>query len=414
MGYMYDKLKIALEGSKFSDSHNIIKDWSPNEIKALFITRGCIIVVNHIKQPKVLNLDVRESEFDISKNGSTGSLHNLLTRRQLSCLEEIYVDSVFNNYRGCLDIDGYVRKSMSESSRLRYYGYINLNDVDNVVNSYVNARSKEDFTYSYAMDKGRTNTIQFTQTNNSKWYENYNLRPQFYTLDSENGSLARWFRMCRAEIEKVQEEQCKILEKTTLNNYIHSIFNVDASRMYDLRTLMRIYKYSGRYKDDEVLSTVHRIIGRKLKEDYTVKGLRVQDLKEAVTAVTDRIGDQGTYILTAYKNLGVFDLKSNKHIEMEDIEEYLKAGDGFLQLSKILEDICCNLYTSNKQVKMMLKVNSIVKKDIIPNGEFRRLVSLNEDAPANANYKGFLDLLLSLCGCTLETFNNVYLSLWRV
>ena len=414
MGYMYDKLKIALGGSKFSSSHTgVVKDWTPNGIKALFITRSCIIVINHIKQTKIINMNIQESEQDISRNGVSGALHNLLLQRQLSCLEEIYVDSVFQNYQGIMNIDEYVAKSMKTTSRLRYYGYINLVDAGNVISLYDAAKYSNNLLYAYATDKGRTNVIQYKSTNNSNWYKNYNLRPQYYALDADGGMLARWFRKCEDQLLYKVDEQEKILYKTTLNTNIYAMFDIDVLRMYDVRTLMRIYKYSGRYKDDEILSTVHRVIGRKMKEDFTIKGLRVADLKEAVMFKSGKLNDSGKYILSAYKNLGVFDLKANNPVKLEDIQEYVDKRDGFLQLTSVLEGICCDLYTSNKKVKMMLKLSSTMHKDEIPLGEFRRLVGLG-DSGANVDYKGFLTLLLSVCGCTLESFNRVYLSEWEV
>ena len=43
MGYIHDKLKEALGGSKVIDSKNtVISDWTPNNIKVLVISKNFI------------------------------------------------------------------------------------------------------------------------------------------------------------------------------------------------------------------------------------------------------------------------------------------------------------------------------------------------------------------------------------
>lgn len=416
MGYMYDMLKTALGGSKFSNSHStIVKGWSPNSIKALIITEYQIVIIYHVSMPRVIALNYQQAYEDITRNGSSGSLHNLLTQRQLSCLEEIYVGGVFQNYLGCMNIKAYVERMLSDSSRLRYYGYIRVSNFDEIRNCYSMAKENGNPLYAYALDKSRTNTIQYECVGNDKWYKNYKLRPQYYAMDAENGVLSRWFKRAENIIEGSLANQERLIKLSEKNNSIYTLFLRDVERVSDLRTIMRLSKYTGRYKNDETLSAVHRVIVNRLSESFCVPNLTVKDLQDSVQSHTMEVTEEDRYILTAYKNLGVFDTSATKDSELslELLSEYVLKDDGFLQLTCVLEDICCNLLRTNKQVKLMLKINCLKFKDDIPDGDFKRLMSLS-GANGKAGYKGFLKLLLAVCGTDSETFNKLYNNLWSM
>lgn len=416
MGYMYDMMKVALGGSSFANSHSgVVKNWSPNNIKALIITEYQIITINHISLPKVTNLDYRRAYDDIVRNGSTGSLHNLLTQRQLSCLEEIYVSGVFQNYLGCMDINAYINKMLTDSCRLRYYGYISVSNYAEIVQCYCKAKEKGNPLYAYALEKGRTNTIQYNSVGNDKWYKNYRLRPQYYAMDAENGTLARWLKRAEFVIEDGLATQERMIRQSEKNNSLYKLFLKDVERVPDLRTLMRLSKYTGRYKNDETLSAVHRVIANRLSESFCFPHLLVKDLQESVQSHTMNVSEEDKYILAAYKNLGVFDTssKNSEEVDMELLKEYVLRDDGLLQFTRVLEDICCNLMRTNKQAKMMLRINAIKFQDDLPDGDFKKLMSLS-GSNGRASYKGFLRVLLAVCGTDFETFNTLYNSLWSM
>ena len=197
--YMYTKLKEALMGKGKSVSG---KDWSPNSVKAIVITREFIVIAYHVKQAKLVQLDINESMQDISRNGSQGSLHNLLSQKQLSCLEEIYVDSIFQNYKGTMDLERYVNGLVNSASRLRFYGYIEPGNVYDIVNNYGKAQLNGLVDYTYAMDMERVLSVQYQSTNNDSWYTKYNLRPDKYSLDSNRGVLHTWFKKVAEEVKK--------------------------------------------------------------------------------------------------------------------------------------------------------------------------------------------------------------------
>lgn len=417
MGYMYDMMKIALGGKSFTNSHSgVVRGWSPNNIKAIIITEHQIITINHVSLPKVTSLDYNKAYEDIVRNGSTGSIHNLLTQRQLSCLEEIYVSGVFQNYLGCMDINAYINKMLTDSCRLRYYGYISVSNYNEIVENYRKAREKGNPLYAYALDKSRTNKIQYNSVGNDSWYKNYRLRPQYYEMDEERGNLARWLKKAEYVIEDGLATQERLVRKSEKNNSLYMLFLRDVERVPALRTLMRLSKYTGRYKSDETLSAVHRVIANRLSESFCLPNLKVKDLQESVQSHTMNVTEEDKYILAAYKNLGVFDTSSkanNEEVSMDLLKDYVLRDDGLLQLTRVLEDICCNLMRTNKQVNMMLRINAIKFQNDLPDGDFKKLMSLS-GSNGSASYKGFLKVLLAVCGTDFETFNTLYNSLWSM
>lgn len=416
MGYMYDMLKKSLGESKFTTSYvGVIKDYSPNSIKAIFIARNCIMICYHIKQPKIYNLDVQESSFDISRNSSNGALHNLLSQRQLSCLEEIYVDSVFQNYLNIMNLPMYVGKLVKDTSRLRYWGYIeNFNPIEAEM-YYIEALSKENYSYSYAEDNRRSSKVQFTFTNNRFWYKKYNLRPQFYSLDSDNGNLARWFKRCEEKIKETIETHEIYVKQSEKFNVIYNLFLRDVERVPDLQLLMRIRKYTGRYKDNKLLSTVYKVIDDRLKESFCVRNFKVKDLQSSVQSKTNEITEYDKYILGAYKNLGVFDIQSKEEFTLDDLNEYKEKNDGFLQLTEVLEDICCSLFR-NKTTQMNMVIGFSVSAKNIPKGDFRKLMpmKINEYSTGTRAYKGYLDIILGICGFDESAFIKRYNDIWSI
>ena len=218
MSYLYDKLKEALGGEVVvSNKSAVIKNWSPNNIKALLISRNYIIVVKHLGASmgcaKQFDLDVDMVAQDLDAlmrtNFGKPKLNTLLSKRSLSCLEEIYVDAMFQNYPQVLDIEGYVKELTN--SRLRYYGYVEFpvgNFADYLNNAYRQAKAQGNLGYSIATDTNRGGylRVEYKSTNCEDWYTKYYLRPQFYQMDSEKGSLAVHFRKFEADYEEIQEE----------------------------------------------------------------------------------------------------------------------------------------------------------------------------------------------------------------
>lgn len=196
---MYQILKKTLTGSEKDE--NIPKNWSPNSVRSIVITRCYILIAFYNRPPKFVKLDMNESSQEIAKNGSTGALHNVLNKRQLSCLEEIYVDGIFKTYQGAFNLQIYVDSLVSTSSRLRYYGYTDDLSGENILNAYSNAQLNALKDYTYALDNNRRGNLEVYNTNNDDWYKKYNLRPMDYSADAERGTLDAWFKSVEKEME---------------------------------------------------------------------------------------------------------------------------------------------------------------------------------------------------------------------
>lgn len=405
MGYLYDKLKTALGGAKFSNSHQgVLKDWTPNGVKAIFICKEFIIVANHVKQPKVYALDVNESIMDIQKNGSTGALHNLLAQRQLSCLEEIYVDGAFVQYRGALDLQVYINKLLNDRSRLRYYGYISNANSYEILQKYSKAKLDNDALYSYAGDKSRTATLQYETVNNPTWYKNYNLRPQHYALDSENGILSRWFKRCEVDIEKYISEQKENVENMAKSTLLKSLLDLDLMEYPLLKKFLLFRKYAnktaGTWNDpirNIIKEELNSLFGDKAK--WKINNLTLDWMKS--TGIS--IDNSYVGLLQSYSHLGVFDSikgEDNLGVNIEVMRQLYEEGQGFLMLNSRLEALC---YQTIQKVKKKDKLSAAtviiaIMNSNLPEGS----ISTEYNQDGTGSLEGYLKLLLNLFGLSEE------------
>ena len=206
MAYTYSKLEEALFGK--GNKAFVGAESSPNNVRAIVIGGSFIFVVFHTKGSRLVQLDVNEVNKDLMKNGRNAGLHNVLSRFQLSCLEELYLDSVYKRgeFSGCFDLQKYISGLVNSKCRLRYYGYCQ-NEMDYwLKDRYDRVRSGQEFTYSLFNDKERVQSgmvIELAgQVNNPEWYKHYNLRGNDYALDKHNGTLDRYFSSIRNKIDK--------------------------------------------------------------------------------------------------------------------------------------------------------------------------------------------------------------------
>lgn len=219
--YMYQMLSTAV--FDVDNRNKIQKSWSPNAIKSIVILRDCILVVYHTtRATKKIEL-TEEALNDIQSDGRKGSLHNVLNAYQLSCLEEIYIDSVFKAYGGTLDLVKYVQSLISTKSRLRYYGYIawNQGTGDRIKMFYEQGKSHLAEDYTLAITGKGIAQVENYSTNNLDWYTKYNLRPDSYSMDKERGILESWFTKVKNDVGSYQS---KILENEKLKVEVENCY----------------------------------------------------------------------------------------------------------------------------------------------------------------------------------------------
>lgn len=410
MAYLYDKLKEALGGAKFSNSHvGAVRDWTPNGVKAIVIYREFILVANHVKPPRLYPLNINEVVQDLQRNGSTGALHNLLSQRQLSCMEEFYVDGMFQNYRGVLDLQGYVSKLLNEKSRLRYYGYIDGVNGQDLYKRYADAKMANNAVYSYAGDTTRQGSLQFTDVGNKTWYKNYNLRPQHYVLDADNGTLARWFRKCESDIQK---QLNSLVEQQAKQGRDQAILAIISKDLENLQAFMMLYelkivldKSSSRWKVNKarlrMLSAIKDIL-----QNSTVGCLSVKEVSE----VCSKNGIANKTLVSAYSKCHCLSNGNEDSYSLDDLVAIVKYGDGLLKVRTKLDSICLKFTESMKDSKISYfqVVSSYEQfKDSIPEGKFSKYIWGN--ATETGDLMGYINFMLNVCGWSLTSFEEEYI-----
>lgn len=422
MGYMYDKLKIALGGSKFSSSHQgIMKDWTPNGVKAIFICRDFILIANHVKPPKLYSLDIQEVMMDVQRNGSTGAMHNLLAQRQLSCLEEIYVDGMYQKYVGALNLEGYIQKLQNDKSRLRYYGYISGANPNEVLEKYNKAKLDGNPLYSYAGDSSRSAQIQYATVSNPTWYKNYNLRPQHYALDADNGVLARWFRKSESDIEKYISRQRENVENMAKSQILKVLIDYDKEGYTTLKKFLLLRKRLRRSTDSDyirgvVLQGLSSLFDDK--QQWKIRYLTLQWLRS--TGI--QLGNDYIDVLQAYSHLGVFDSiqgDSNPGVPIDSMKTLATEGQGFLILNSRLDAMCFQIAEKLKKHDKLLAATVLLEVEKIKNQDTLLATTVqlgvkNIEVPVGAfastylnhslTLEGYWTFIRDICGWNEETF----------
>ena len=410
MAYLYDKLKEALGGTKFSNSHvGAVRDWTPNGVKAIIIYREFILVANHVKPPRLYPLDINEVVQDLQRNGSTGALHNLLSQRQLSCMEEFYVDGMFQNYKGVLDLQGYVSKLLNDKSRLRYYGYIDGVNGQDLYKRYADAKMSNNALYSYAGDTTRQGSLQFTDVGNKTWYKNYNLRPQHYVLDADNGTLARWFRKCESDIKKqldsLVEQQAKHgREQAILAIISKDIENLAAfTLLYELKVVLEVNnsKWQVNKARTKMLSAIKQVLGDSSKA-------KVLSLSEVDKVCQDN-NINNKYLDSAYNKCHcVSESIKDETYSLDDLVSIVKEEDGLLKAKSKLDEICFVFAKDMKRSKIsyfqVVSSYDKYKKDI-PSGKLSSFIGSQSQSNDSM---GYINFMLDVCGWSISSFQEEY------
>lgn len=430
--YLYGEVKKALGGEKFSTSSaRIIKDWTPNNIKAFVITRNFIYVRYHINvgmstkggagglKSRIYYLDqtVLSSELSRPQNGS---VTNLLSSRQLSCMEEIYVDSTFQNYLGVLNLPMYINKLVSERSRLRFYGYIDNVTIDELETCFNKFDVKENPLYSYAYDKERKATVQFTDTKNDDWIHDYFLRPQYYMMDSEGGKLARWFRSVEQGAEQKLTQELKLRELKLKVDTIESLINKDISAIEDIVLFGKLKQYINKRKG--AISSLNKLDSALSKSNIVkhsgIKGklslsLILYTIDERFSSGVDKsvIKTLLSYY-TFYERVSRDkDTKGNlfEDVSMESVVEYRKYNGSISNFYKMLEGILTDIVKSDsKNLGMKAVMAGVNYRNQIPKGSFRTAIALFDNKNKGSESPSvYIDILAWLASTSREYLMNM-------
>lgn len=402
--YMYQELRKVIMNTKGKSTP---KDWSPNSIKSIIITREFIFVAYHLTQPRYAMLNPEEAIEDIQRNGSNGALHNLLSQKQLSCLEEIYVDSVFENYKGILDLEGYVNGLVSSVSRLRFYGYIANANIQEIMNTYSNAITSRTLGYSYALDIGRTASLMYQSTDNNNWFSKYNLRPDKYSTDAYKGSLNAWFKKVENKLlEEKQAELDRVVGKG-INSAVATLYKQDLNNADNIKNFLLLKKRIAHLNSDVISSDVKKAI-MSVELNKSIQKISVKQLQEILSeeGINTSSGKE-SFILKSYKLFSVLG-KEEVELNLEKLVELAKSYEGLLGLPTYFCNICSKLaQKSNNVLDDTLIMLRLVMSNMGLLKSETDLLKVIHSLKSNCDCVSiYMDILLGLCGCTTKTIGG--------
>lgn len=383
--YLYDKLKEVIP----NDSSN-----SPNSIKAIIITRSYILVAYHVAKPKVIMLSEVESSSDISSNQGRGALHNLLSQRQLSCLEEIYVDSIFQNYPQILDLQGYITGLINNASRLRYYGYINSNNAEEPFKGYTNALVGGLPDYSYALDRSRTAVISYVGVDNPTWYTRFNLRPDYYREDGPSGKLSAWFNRVRGIMAERHEQEIAQLESRGIAEAVVKLYTIDCN---DIRYLSQLLVLSKAVSG--INSPTTNVVCKAIQE-----GLSQLEVFPLGSTLLDTLRNSSMQpnklVLSYYNKTGILQDKVSQ--SLSSCVERVKSGNGCLGIKNLIDKVGVKLIECAKNTKEGQLMCQLCISDMgtpIVDGDVKQTVKSMDTSTK-------VLLILGVCGFTPESLAN--------
>lgn len=390
MGYIHDRLKEALGGSRSMYSNSVvIKDWTPNNIKTLVIGKSFILVVYHVGGfggSKVIPLDVDKVAEDIQYGGNS-KLNYILKRRSLSCLEELYVDYAYIQGNPLIDLVGYVTELVDTRSRLRYFGY---GDFPLGVEGWIKSaydRNKGNLDYSIALDIRKPFRLEHKDVGYSEWYKSYYLRPQYYKLDEENGKLALHFRKFENDYRSYIAKKSEIDKVRVLEGSIEELVNNDCANISYLKRFDSLLLHLSRGSEDTVKSIVLKVCRNVIKSRESFPGMS----REVLTPLLKNVSDRG-YLAKSYERFGVLDLSGND-IDESKVSDYIENNKGLIDLGSILDKICFDsmVELSRKGYKDLLSIALLINEKDIPSGNFRNnFIKKSSTRTELDGYFGFL------------------------
>ena len=353
--YIYNKVKEALGGSNFV-SGKAFKGWSPNEVRAIFIMRDFICVADYIKAPVLVKLDLAEVAKDLESPFVRGSLNNLLSTRQLSCMEEIYVDEAYKLKTSLIDLPAYVNSIVSGKSRLRYWAYVSGVPADAVYNAYMDALTNAYQDFSFAKSVG---CFDYNSTDNDDWYKKYLLRPQFYAVDADNGRLATWFR----KVEKSKTDEIELIEakrkELGLYGVIVSAFDKDVQNFRYIVNLLRISNAGSRIDIQHTDIKPTGAVAEAVAKIKRYSGVSQQLLIQAFQTARYAKPACGDALIGIYKSLKIFYVNTSESTESarrpQLTEDSQVASTGFINYEDLVIEVIRQFQTT-KRYKLVTKV----------------------------------------------------------
>ena len=408
MSYIYNAVKNAIGGVNVNSGMAKQKDWSPNNIRSIYIMRDFVLVAYYTKLPKLVMLDSNEVGLDLQNPNRIGSLNNLLSNRQLSCMEEIYVDSILQVYPNVIDLQKYVNSLISGSSRLRYYAYVEGLNGDDLAKTYQKVKIDGVMDFTLAKNVGG---FRYQDTENTDWYKKYNLRPQYYSLDESGKELATIFNKCKKlelEKEKALYDQKVFSEKyrtwpekayydmqqykylVLLGNFLRKVQEIEPNAR-ELPRVQQMFKQACKFKK--------------------VPGLSLENLRAVSDSMSGSPKKNIIDAVSVYKNLGI--LSDGDYDESEVNKSFgSKGGEGFLFVLQKLDTIAWELQNSaaksNIAKMMRLRVAGIVDQpmNICVGSRIGKSERKLQDVDPMEETIAYINFIMGYCGWNLDFYKS--------
>jgi hypothetical protein len=398
--YVYSEVQKAIGGN--SSKSGFQKSWSPNRIRALFVMRNYILVVDYLTGPKLHPINPDLVAQDLQNPSRVGFINNLLTDRQLSCLEEIYADEVFARVPNVLDLQVYSQSVMNSASRLRYFAYTVIPDGNKLKGIYLQAFNSGIIDFTYAKNVGG---IRYVDTNNKDWYKKHNLRPQFYGPDVAGGNLEAWFNKVERLTAKQALAQEALNVATMENSYILKRVYADIgylpviNKLSELYVLCKGFRYELRKGFVESARHYHSTV-------KPVSGLSRELIIKAVEAGADISAKRNIKsVMFFYDHTGLYQPSATFDVQVLESSGAYPEDTGFINIAKVLDFILANLYEkygSNASYKYVLNVaimNNFANG--IPDGALaKRLTGRAKviDRPVKDFVNSYMSAICFICG----------------
>lgn len=354
--YIYSKVQEAIGGK--STSSGFQKGWSPNKIRALYIMRDFILVVDYLSGPKLMLLHPFEVAADLENLNRVGSLNNLLSSRQLSCLEEIYADEAFSRFPNVLDLQAYANSVVNSASRLRYYAYTSGIDGEELRRAYYKAFTEGTPDFTYAKNIGG---IRYVDTGNTDWYKKHNLRPQYYGPDADGGNLAAWFNKVEKIVAKSAQDEANKHQQVRDQEYIMQRVIVDIAAYPAIVKLGSLMAYCNK-TGYELYKGFYSIAEEATKSYKPVSGLSKDKVVEAARATGNNSSDfilSIKCLVSYYEHAGLFLADAPFDLNKLIGSNLYPEESGFLQVGRVFDRILAGVYEkygSNPTYKYIVNV----------------------------------------------------------
>ncbi|MFA8998112.1 hypothetical protein ACEI87_10575 [Clostridioides difficile] len=374
----YKVLESEINKGILIDEKNnvIINNWTPNNVRRIIIGSSEALVQYYVTEGKYkerikLVKFVNGIEYDISllnKNKYSSILKVLTSKRVLSSVEEIiFCTKDYNLALLDADINQWIFKEKKSLAtrfvRLHSISIVNcsLSDVASIIN---NALAPEKLLISELNKKYKINIVE--KIHEHDWFLNTKLRDYCYSMDKEDGKLARYFTSLKLKKEeeyklnKLKNIEIKKLEKlwtryskniTFLIREINKYFNTMENIFYKLSYIEKLEW--GRYIN-------YQFVKKMLIDKYgdNLEKIRAIDISKLLEYIN--VDEKDSKDMLLFKDILYNKILRNSEYKME--YKKIALEDSLLEYLNILNTILykiifnsCNLafisYLSREGIK---------------------------------------------------------------